>query len=139
MHYASDFMNNDFRLIYKKITQKYSADLSPERSLFLCLLFDLLHTTEFLMSDSVKTLSENEKRNILVSFANVFVRDYVFNDEIVAPLKESHDPIILSYLDEFTDMVSSIIAFCNQAAPQEKLNDLLNYIPEKVEKILEKI
>ncbi len=132
-------MNNNFYLIYKKIIEKYTASLSPERSLFLCLLFSLLHTTEFLTSDPIKALSEEEKRNILVSFANMYVRDYVFNDEIVAPLKESHDSVILSHLNEFTDMVSSIVAFCNQAAPQEKLKDLLNYIPEKVEKILEKI
>ncbi len=125
---------NSFYSLYKKISQKYSSNiLGSNEVLLLCILFEMLHTIEFLSSSQITKLSRKDKQILLEPIANMYVRDYKFNTDILSAIIKNKNP----YLITITDITSDIISFCNQAGSDKILPYSSGPALKKMNKIIE--
>jgi hypothetical protein len=127
----------NFHSLCVQIAEKYDSNISPQKGLLLCLFFDALRVAEFLNSDQVLKLLVEQKRDSLVKIGNVYLRDYLVNEDILNRVKS--DQTLINHLDVFTDIASYIISFCDQAGSEEALLGQIKSIPAQIQKVVEEL
>lgn len=125
---------DQYLLLYEKIIEKHSKETNVKKQTFLCLLLETLHTIEFLLSDPIKKLSTEEKRQFLAQIATIYVREYKLHKGVITYIADNKDTT--PYLNIFDDITSHIIEYCNQAGPQNVLPHVFDNVADEVENIL---
>jgi hypothetical protein len=90
---------------------------------------------EFLSSDQIRKLPKEDKWILLEPIANIYVRDYKFNTDILNIIIKNKNP----HLNTLTDIISDIISFCNQAGSDRIIPHLFDSTLKKVNEVIESI